>query len=293
VLVAQWGVMAEYLFLVGMSGAGRSTAASAFEDRGWFVIDNLPPALLGRVGELANQPGSEYERLCLVSGRGGYEGLVELRPAIASLKSSGARVRVLFLEAPDEILVRRYEGSRRRHPIDTEGGVLEAIREERERLKELREDADFVIDTGDLNVHELRERLIDLLDRSSSDGGMDTSVVSFGFKHGLPLDADLVFDCRFLPNPHWVPELRALTGLDPAVREYVLSSADAKALLARLDDLLELVLPAYAREGKSYLSIAVGCTGGRHRSVVLAEEIGATMRRLGFSPTVHHRDLGR
>jgi UPF0042 nucleotide-binding protein len=285
--------MAEYLFLVGMSGAGRSTAAATFDDRGWFVIDNLPPALLGRIGELANQPGSEYERLCLVTGRGGYEGLDELRPAIDSLRASGARVRVLFLEAPDEILVRRYEGSRRRHPVDTDGGVLESIRQERELLKVLREDADIIIDTGDLNVHELRERLIDSVDRPQSDGGMDTSVVSFGFKHGLPLDADLVFDCRFLPNPHWVPELRNLTGLDEPVRDYVMSNEDTKALLDRLDALLEFVLPAYAREGKSYLSIAVGCTGGHHRSVVLAEEIASIMRRLGFSPTVHHRDIDR
>jgi len=285
--------MAEYLFLVGMSGAGRSTAAATFDDRGWFVIDNLPPALLGRIGELANQPGSEYERLCLVTGRGGYEGLDELRPAIDSLRASGARVRVLFLEAPDEILVRRYEGSRRRHPVDTDGGVLESIRQERELLKVLREDADIIIDTGDLNVHELRERLIDSVDRPQSDGGMDTSVVSFGFKHGLPLDADLVFDCRFLPNPHWVPELRNLTGLDEPVRDYGMSNEDTKALLDRLDALLEFVLPAYAREGKSYLSIAVGCTGGHHRSVVLAEEIASIMRRLGFSPTVHHRDIDR
>jgi len=285
--------MAEYLFLVGMSGAGRSTAAATFDDRGWFVIDNLPPALLGRIGELANQPGSEYERLCLVTGRGGYEGLSELRPAIDSLRASGARVRVLFLEAPDEILVRRYEGSRRRHPVDTDGGVLDAIRQERELLKVLREDADVIIDTGDLNVHELRERLIDLVDRSQADGAMATSVVSFGFKHGLPLDADLVFDCRFLPNPHWVPELRNLTGLDEAVRDYVMSNEDTKALLSRLEDLLELVLPAYAREGKSYLSVAVGCTGGHHRSVVLAEEIATIMRQLGFSPTVHHRDIER
>jgi UPF0042 nucleotide-binding protein len=285
--------MAEYLFLVGMSGAGRSTAAATFDDRGWFVIDNLPPALLGRVGELANQPGSEYERICLVSGRGGYEGLGELEPAIASLKASGARVRVLFLEAPDDILVRRYESSRRRHPVDSEGGVLDAIRQERELLAELRSSADIVIDTGELNVHELRERLIELLDMPSEQGGMDVSVVSFGFKHGLPLDADLVFDCRFLPNPHWVPELRLLTGLDDPVRQYVLHSPDAKALLERLTDLLELVMPAYAREGKSYLAVAVGCTGGQHRSVVIAEEIAAVMRRLGVSPTVHHRDLGR
>ncbi len=285
--------MTEYLFLVGMSGAGRSSAAAVFEERGCFVIDNLPPALLGRVGELANQPGGEYERLCLVSGRGGYEGLPELRPAIEMLKSSGARVRLLFLEAPDDILVRRFEGNRRRHPVEIEGGVLEAIRRERELLKELREDADVVLDTGELSVHDLRERLVELLERSDREGGMDTSVVSFGFKHGLPMDADLVFDCRLLPNPHWVPELRALTGRDEAVRDYVLSSADAKALLERLGELHELVLPAYAREGKSYLSIAVGCTGGQHRSVVMAEEIGAMVQNMGFDPTVHHRDIGR
>jgi UPF0042 nucleotide-binding protein len=172
-------------------------------------------------------------------------------------------------------------------------GVLDAIRQERELLKVLREEADIIIDTGDLNVHELRERLIDAVDRPESVGGMDTSVVSFGFKHGLPLDADLVFDCRFLPNPHWVPALRNLTGLDEAVRDYVMSNEDTKALLQRLEDLLELVLPAYVREGKSYLSIAVGCTGGHHRSVVLAEEIAAIMRELGFSPTVHHRDIER
>ena len=284
--------MAEYLFLVGMSGAGRSSAAAAFEDRGWFVIDNLPPALLGKVAELANQPGAEYERLCLVSGRGGYEGVAELRPAIDSLRASGARVRVLFLDAPDEILVRRYEGSRRRHPIDSEGGILEAIREERELLRQLRDDADHVVDTGDMNVHELRDRLIDLVERDAG-GGMQTTVISFGFKHGIPLDVDLVFDCRFLPNPHWVADLRPLTGLDEPVREFVMSVPETKELLERLDALFDLLLAAYAREGKAYLSVAIGCTGGRHRSVVLAEQLAAMMRRHGYSPTVHHRDLAR
>ncbi len=284
--------MAEYLFLVGMSGAGRSTAAATLEDRGWFVIDNLPPALLGKVADLANQPGAEYERLCLVAGRGGYEALAELPNAIETLKSSGARVRVLFLDASDEALVRRYEGSRRRHPVEADGGVLEAIRQERTMLTELRRDADIVIDTGDLNVHELRDRLIDLVDRGAGPG-MDTTVISFGFKHGLPLDVDLVFDCRFLPNPHWVPELRPLTGLDEEVKDYVMSSPETKQLLDRLDDLFELLLGAYAREGKSYLAIAIGCTGGQHRSVVLAEEIAVLVRRRGFTPTVHHRDLAR
>ncbi|MGH9303986.1 MAG: RNase adapter RapZ [Acidimicrobiales bacterium] len=284
--------MAEYLFLVGMSGAGRSSAAAALEDRGWFVIDNLPPSLLGKVAELAAQPTGEYQRLCLVAGRGGYEGVAELPAAIDSLRSSGARVRVLFLDASDEVLVRRYEGSRRRHPVGGEGGVLEAVRQERELLAKLRDDAEFVIDTGDTNVHELRDRVVDFVDRGAGKG-METSVVSFGFKHGLPLDADLVFDCRFLPNPHWIAALRPLTGLDGAVRSYVMSSPQTAELLQRLDSLLEMMLPAFAREGKAYLSLAIGCTGGRHRSVVLAEEIAGFMRSLGFSPTVHHRDVDR
>lgn len=289
----QWPEMAEYLFLIGMSGAGRSTAAGILEDRGWFVIDNLPPALLGKVAELASQPGSEYERVCLVAGRGGYEGVAELPDAISSLRSSGARVRVLFLEAPDEVLVRRYEGTRRKHPIETENGILDAVRQEREILANLREEADVVLNTGELNVHELRARIIELVDDAPADSGMETTVVSFGFKHGIPLDVDLVFDCRFLPNPHWVPELRPLTGLDEPVREYVLAAPEASQLLSRLDDLFELLLPAYAREGKSYLSIAIGCTGGRHRSVVLADEIAGLLRRHGFEPAVHHRDITR
>ncbi|MHB8244819.1 MAG: RNase adapter RapZ [Acidimicrobiales bacterium] len=285
--------MAEYLFLIGMSGAGRSTAAATLEDRDWFVIDNLPPSLLGKVAELANQPGSEYERLCLVAGRGGYEGMTELPGAIASLRASGARVRVVFLEAADEVLVRRYEGTRRKHPIETASGILDAVRQERELLAELRSDADIVIDTGELNVHELRDRIIDLVDHAPQGSGMETTVVSFGFKHGIPLDVDLVFDCRFLPNPHWVPELRSLTGLDEKVRGYVMGSPDTAELLARLENLFELLLPAYAREGKSYLSVAIGCTGGHHRSVVLAEEIGQMMSRHGVDPAVHHRDISR
>lgn len=285
--------MAEYLFLVGMSGAGRSTAAATLEDRGWFVIDNLPPSLLGKVAELANQPTAEYQRICLVAGRGGYEALADLRPAVESLRASGARVRMLFLDAPDEVLVRRYEGSRRRHPVEVEqGGVLEAIRLERGMLQELRQDADAVIDTGEMNVHQLRDRVVDVVDRGAGKG-METTVISFGFKHGIPLDLDLMFDCRFLPNPHWEPELRPLTGIDDEVRKYVLSNPEATELLARLDELFALVLPAYAREGKAYLSIGIGCTGGQHRSVVLAEELAALMRRRGFDPRVRHRDIAR
>ncbi|MGO9962686.1 MAG: RNase adapter RapZ [Acidimicrobiales bacterium] len=282
--------MAEYLILVGMSGAGRSTAAATFEDRGWFVIDNLPPALIGKVAELTSQAGAEYERVCLVSGRGGYEGIAELAPEIRRLRSTGARVRVVFLDAPDEVLVRRYEGTRRRHPVEADT-VLSAIRQEREMLDSLHDEADVVVETGTLNVHELRDRLIELVDGVGTSSGMQTAVVSFGFKHGLPLDVDLVFDCRFLPNPHWVPALRPLSGLDAEVRDYVLDNEETQELLRRLDDLFALLLPAYVREGKSYLSIAIGCTGGRHRSVVLAEEIAARIRQRGYTPVVHHRDI--
>ncbi len=284
--------MAEYLILVGMSGAGRSTAAATFEDRGWFVIDNLPPALIGKIAELTGQAGAEYERVCLVSGRGGYEGIAELAPEIRRLRSTGARVRVVFLDAPDEVLVRRYEGTRRRHPVEATS-VLAAIQQEREMLETLHDEADVVVDTGELNVHELRDRLIELVDGVGTAAGMQTAVVSFGFKHGIPLDVDLVFDCRFLPNPHWVPALRGLSGLDAPVRDYVLDNEEATELLQRLDDLFGLLLPAYVREGKSYLSIAIGCTGGRHRSVVLAEEIAERIRQRGYSPVVHHRDIER
>ncbi|MCU1491804.1 MAG: putative P-loop-containing kinase [Acidimicrobiaceae bacterium] len=284
--------MAEYLIVAGMSGAGRSSAAATLEDMGWFVIDNLPPSLIGKVADLASHPGSELDRFCFVAGRGGLESMNELVPAIETLRSSGARVRVLFLDASDEVLVRRYEGSRRRHPLEADG-VLESIRLERDLLRPIRESAEVVIDTSSVNVHQLRDRLQELFSSKESPGGMETSVVSFGFKHGLPLDVDLVLDCRFLPNPHWVEALRPHTGLDEDVREYVLERPEAQEFLARITDLLEFLLPAYAKEGKSYLSIAIGCTGGRHRSVAIAEELAKAIRAQGFAPTVHHRDIDR
>ncbi len=281
--------VAEFLIITGLSGAGRSQAAATFEDLGWFVIDNMPTALISKVADLVTAPGSETDRVALVVGRTGGQ-LEELSSAVAQLRGTGARVKVLFLEASDEVLVRRYEGTRRRHPMAGEG-VVDSISIERELLEPIRERADVILDTSDLNVHQFRERLIDLFTHTADT--MQLRVVSFGFKHGVPLDADTVFDCRFLPNPHWVEQLRPMTGQDEPVRRYVLEQADTAGFLDRVDNLLALVLPAYVKEGKSYLTIAVGCTGGRHRSVVIAEELAKRIERRGFSPLVHHRDIKR
>jgi UPF0042 nucleotide-binding protein len=285
--------MSEFLIITGMSGAGRSTAADTFEDGGWFVIDNMPPTLIGKVAELVSRPGpQDTERVALVVGRSSSESLDDLTSEIAQLRQAQHDVRILFLDASDDVLVRRFEGTRRRHPIPGES-VSEGIRRERELLDPIKTLADVVVDTSDLNVHQLRGRLIDLFERADAGTAMQTTVVSFGYKHGIPLDVDLVFDCRFLPNPHWVDHLRPLTGLDEPVRAYVLDQPDTNEFLRRLDDMLALLLPAYVKEGKAYLTIAVGCTGGRHRSVVLAEEVARLVEGRGFKPTLLHRDVQR
>ncbi len=281
--------MSEFLIVTGVSGAGGSTAADTFEDLGWFVIDNLPPALISKVAELVQAPGASTERVALVVRTEHY--LDELIRALEHLRTT-ARVRVLFLEASDEVLVRRYENTRRRHPLGDVDRVSEAIARERELLDPVKAMADVVVDTSDLNVHQLRDRLVDLF-AHEAETPMQTSIVSFGYKHGLPLDVDLVFDCRFLPNPHWVDDLRPLSGLDQPVRDYVCAQPETGEFLAKLDDLLGLLLPAFVKEGKTYLSIAVGCTGGRHRSVVVAEELAGLLAARGFHPMVHHRDLAK
>jgi len=283
--------MSDFLLITGMSGAGRSTAAAALEDAGWYVIDNMPASLLGEVAEELAAPGSDPDRVALVIGRGGGAQVAAALPAVDRLRASGHEVRVIYLDAPDHVLVRRFEGTRRRHPF---GGsnVEDAIADERERLRAIRDRADMVLDTGELNVNQLRARVTELFG-DSVEHQMQTSVVSFGYKHGVPLDADVVLDCRFLPNPHWRDELRPLSGLDEPVREYVLSQPDTLELLDRLDSLWELVMPGYQAEGKSYLTIAFGCTGGRHRSVVVAEEAAKRLARIGPAPAVFHRDVDR
>ena len=283
-------LMAEFVIITGLSGAGRSQAGAALEDLGWYVMDNLPTALITKVADLVSTGGPEAERLALVVGRHAGQ-LGELQTAVQQLRASGERVSVLFLDASDEVLVRRFEGTRRRHPLGQEG-VLEAIEDERQRLEVIKEMADVVVDTTELNVNQLRERLSDLFSGDDA-SAMQILVLSFGFKHGVPLDVDNVFDVRFLPNPHWVEAMRPLTGLDEAVRRYVLGQPAAKEFLERVGHLLNFLVPAYTREGRSYLTIALGCTGGRHRSVVLAEEVAARLRETGFNPSAIHRDVER
>jgi UPF0042 nucleotide-binding protein len=287
--------VSDFLLITGMSGAGRSTAAAALEDAGWYVIDNMPPSLLSEVADVLSAPGAGQERVALVMGRGGGAHVSEALPAVDHLRESGHNVRIVYLDASDLVLVRRFEGTRRRHPFGdarVEGSKVEgAIADEREELRAIREKADVLLDTGELNVNQLRGRVIELFGDTGSQ--MQTSVVSFSYRHGVPLDADVVIDCRFLPNPHWREDLRPLSGLDKPVRDYVLAQPATTELLDRLDSLWELVLPGYQAEGKSYLTIAFGCTGGRHRSVVVTEEVARRLAKYGAQPTVFHRDVDR
>jgi UPF0042 nucleotide-binding protein len=284
--------MSDFVVITGLSGGGRSEAANNLEDLGWFVIDNLPPTLISKVAELAQAPGSSISKVVLVVGTAPQQ--AEILPALSELRSQGSRVRIVYLEAATEVLVRRYESSRRRHPLARpELTLAEAIESERAMVAPVRAEADVVIDTTDLNVHQLRARMLDLFSVDVPESRMQTTLVSFGYKHGLPLDTDLVIDCRFLPNPHWIDELRPLTGLDEPVRDYVLGQPIAAEFLDDLRRLLTLLLPAYVAEGKSYLTIAFGCTGGRHRSVAISEEIAAGLRAGGFDLRVTHRDVAR
>ena len=257
------------------------------------MIDNLPPALISKVADLAGSKSTTQRFGIVVDVRAG-EFIPDLNAALAELRARGAATRVLYLDASDDVLVRRYEATRRKHPMAQEERVSDGIAAERQLLNEIKGAADVVVDTSDLNVHQLRERLLELFaDTDQPASALQTNVVSFGYKHGLPMDVDLVLDCRFLPNPHWVDDLRPLPGTDPRVREYVLAQPEAQAFLAELERLLALLLPAYVREGKAYLSIGIGCTGGRHRSVVIATELADVLVGLGFEPSVHHRDLDR
>ena len=280
----------DFIIVTGLSGAGRSTVADTLEDLGWFVIDNLPPSLLASAAELLTAADSSVERLALVAGSHEYQ--EDLLSFLSELRSSGARVRVLFLDAPTEVLLRRYDQTRRRHPLSAgSASVTDAISRERELLEPIRREADVVIETGDLIVHELKARVVEAFSDADREQLMQTTVMSFGYKHGVPIEADLVFDCRFLPNPHWVSDLRPKTGLDQEVRNYVLEQPLTVSFMEHTLPLFEFLIPSYVEEGKAYLTIAFGCTGGTHRSVSIAEEFGRILTKSGHSLRTRHRDL--
>lgn len=282
----------DFTIITGLSGAGRSEAARCLEDLGYFVVDNLPPALIGKMAELAAGPGGPGRVAIVVDARGGVF-FSELSRSLRDLKRREVPYRILFLEAADEDLVNRYEATRRRHPLAPAERVIEGIRRERQLMRALRGEADLIIDTSGLTPHELRDRVRDAFGEARPETALHVSVVSFGYKYGVPRDADLVLDVRFLPNPHWITKLRPLPGNDPRVRDYVKGQDAYTEFMRRLRDLLEFVLPGYVAEGKSYLTVAVGCTGGRHRSVVVADELGDLFKEQGLPVVVDHRDLDR
>ncbi|MCL6538793.1 MAG: RNase adapter RapZ [Acidothermus sp.] len=289
--------------LTGLSGAGRSTAAKCLEDLGWFVVDNLPPALLDTMVDLGLRSGGAIDKIAAVVDVRSRAFTSDLYGALGVLRQRGVGLRIVFLEAADDELVRRFENVRRPHPLQGEGRLVDGIARERELLREVRGAADLVLDTTTLNVHELRAKIVAAF-ADEHQPALRAAVVSFGYKYGLPVDADLVVDCRFLPNPHWVERLRPLTGRDEPVREYVLAQPGAREFLDAYERVLATLVTGYLHEGKRFLTLAVGCTGGKHRSVVVAEELAERLRRLGkrlddgagpggIEVQVTHRDLGR
>ncbi len=277
--------------ITGMSGAGRSTAANVLEDLGWFVVDNLPPALLPTLAELGGRSRGDVARLAAVVDVRSRAFFADHTEALAQLSRDGSTPRIVFLEASDDSLVRRHEAVRRPHPLQGDGRLVDGIARERELLRDLRADADIVLDTSDLNVHELSAKVLAAFDQDEP--GLHATVMSFGFKYGLPVDADIVVDARFLPNPHWVPELRPLNGGDAAVRDYVLAQEGAADFLDTCERLLTVVRDGYLREGKRYATVAVGCTGGKHRSVAIATELARRLADHDVEASLVHRDLGR
>ena len=283
----------ELLILTGMSGAGRSTVAHALEDLGWYVVDNLPPSLLP---SLAEQSFESHASLAVVVDVRGGKFFDDLVSALETLKNSGTPYRLLFLDATDQSLVQRFESTRRPHPLQSTDRIVDGIERERAKLENIRAQADVVIDTSNLNVHQLEKRTTEIF-AAGMLATLRINVLSFGYKYGIPVDADLVLDCRFIPNPHWVPELRPLNGLDAPVAERVLGSEGVADFVRSYVEVVTQMIPGYFREGKKYVTIAIGCTGGKHRSVAIAEEIAhqlnSASQQLEVSAHATHRDVGR
>lgn len=282
----------EMLIVTGMSGAGRSTVANALEDLGWYVVDNLPPQMLRPLVELVSRAGTNLPKIAAVVDIRGRDFFSDFQETLQSLRS-GTQVGVIFLEARDDVLVRRFESVRRPHPLQGDGTLLDGISAERKRLGAVRESSDIVIDTSDLNIHQLATTITERFAAEDA-AGVQVTIMSFGFKYGLPTDVDLVADTRFLPNPFWIPELRTHTGQDQEVIDFVLAQTGAREFVDRYAAALEPVLAGYQRENKRHATIAIGCTGGKHRSVAMASELASLIQNFpGVAVSVKHRDLGR
>ncbi|MDR3271140.1 MAG: RNase adapter RapZ [Peptococcaceae bacterium] len=279
--------------ITGLSGAGKTQAMQSLEDEGYFCVDNLPSAFIVKFAELCAQSQGKVVNVAIVCDSRGGEFFESLNEALVNLKNEGFRYEILFLEASDEVLVHRYKESRRRHPLSPQGRVLDGIFAERRQLEDLKEQAHKIIDTTGLTAHELRQQITELYSEDSAISRFHISLVSFGYKYGIPLDSDLLFDVRFLPNPFYIKELRPLTGAHPSVREYVFNETTTQAFMRRLEDLLLYILPYYLQEGKPHLVIGIGCTGGQHRSVAIADRIGEILQEKGYTFSVKHRDAVR
>ncbi len=290
-MMEQRGQRGELVVVTGMTGAGRSTAAKELEDLGFFVVDNLPPQLVPDVVRLVDESQGELQPVAVVVDVRSGSFFASLQEVLAQGRT-GRRTTLLFLEANDEVLVRRQEAARRPHPLQEGGRLLDGLRRERQVIASLRGDADVVIDTSNLNVHQLTDKVAEAFGTEQTTS-LKATIVSFGFKYGIPVDADLLADMRFLPNPHWVPELRPLSGRDPEVAAYVKDRPEAQVFLDQYVPLLQTVTAGYLREGKRFMTVAVGCTGGKHRSVAMTEEIAARLNAAGIDARPVHRDLGR
>lgn len=281
----------KFVILTGLSGAGKSLAVKSLEDEGFFCVDNLPPALIPKFAELC--ASSSVNRLAMVIDVRGRSFFPELQEALNELPAMGFEPQIIFFEASEAVLVRRFSETRRRHPLTAQGGVLQAIQQEARELAGLRGMASKILDTSNLTPSQLQGLLRETLELESTSTKVQVHMLSFGFKHGLPPDADLVFDVRFIANPYYVPELRRLTGLDAPVSKFVLERSDAKEFLERVEGLLQFLLPKYQSEGKYQVTLAIGCTGGQHRSTAIADRISRDLRRFGYQVTMQHRDLER
>lgn len=282
----------DFTIITGLSGAGRSEAAKCLEDLGYFVVDNLPPVLIGKMAELVVSAGNPLRVAIVADVRGGIF-FDELSKGLEALRAAGIPYRILFLEASDGDLLNRFTSTRRRHPLAPADRVVEGIRKERLMMESLKGDADLIIDTSGMTPHELRERVRLFFARGPAESRLQVSIVTFGYKRGLPRDVDLLFDVRFLPNPHWIDDLRPLPGTDERVRTFVRGQPRYAPFMRKVRGLLDTTVPGYLGEGKSYLTIGIGCTGGRHRSVVVAEDLAAYFRDRGYPVAVAHRDLER